>query len=290
VSIRGLLPRSAKDAVAQGVKALTVRTSGLRILPDYLIIGTQRGGTTSLYRALVQHASVAPTVMGKGVHYFDVSFDRGPGWYRGHFPLEARRRLAERRGGRLVTGEASPYYLFHPLVPERVANLLPEIHVIAMLRDPVARALSHYQHFVRRGIETLPTFEDALDAESDRLDGEVERLRKDPDYRAWNLQHFSYVARGLYADQLERWSAHVPRERTLVLRSEDFFTEPEREFAKVEAFLGLPHDGRVQFERLNAESYGGMKESTLWRLSGRFAEPNARLANLLGTEAWWPAT
>jgi hypothetical protein len=287
MTAKDLVPDPVKALVTRGVKAYAVRTSSLRVLPDYLIIGAQRSGTTSLYRYLVQHPWVAPTVMGKGVHYFDVDFARGPAWYRGHFPTKARRGAAHRRGIDMITGEGSPYYLFHPLVPKRVAALLPEVKLIAMVRDPVGRALSHYQHFVRRGIEVLPTFEAALEAEPGRLAGEVDRLRADPGYRAWDLQHFSYVARGMYADQLERWSEHVPPERLLVLRSEDFFVDPADAFTKVEAFLGLPHHPPRAFERHNAESYRGMEPSTRQMLAERFAEPNERLAAFLGMDLRW---
>ncbi len=281
------IPQPLKDLVIEGVKAYSVRTSALRIFPDFLVIGAQRSGTTSLYRALVRHPDVARTVMGKGVHFFDVDHARGAEWYRGHFPTAARRRIAALGGRNLVTGEASPYYLFHPLAPERVAGLLPDVRLIAMLRDPVARAFSHYQHFVRRGIEPLPTFEAALDAEPGRLAGEEARIRSDPTYRAWNHQHFSYVARGLYAEQLERWFARFPRERLLVLRSEDVFAEPEVAFERVEAFLGLAHRPPPRFDRLNAESYAGMSEDTRARLVLRFEQPNDRLRELLGPGFRW---
>src|SRR5439155_3447898 len=182
MDISSRVPGGLKQLLKTGIRACTVRTSAIRMLPDYLIIGAQRAGTTSLYLYLTQHPCVAPVVIGKGVHYFDVDFAKGPGWYRGHFPVAARRYLS--RVGRdrpLITGEGSPYYLFHPLVPERVAALLPEARLIALLRDPVERAYSHYQHFVERGIETL-TFEQALEAEPERLKGEVERLHRYPLY------------------------------------------------------------------------------------------------------------
>ena len=89
------------------------------------MIGTQRGGTTSLYRYLQQHPCVVPAVLNKGIHYFDTNFDRGPSWYRSHFPttvsMALRRRSAHAE--RAITGEGSPYYIFHPLAAERIADL-----------------------------------------------------------------------------------------------------------------------------------------------------------------------
>lgn len=136
-------------------------------LPDFLIIGAQRCGTISFYRLLCQHPLVEGAAR-KEVHYFDLHFQKGEEWYRSFFP-EAER---EDR----VTGESSPYYIFHPLSAERAARLVPGARLIVLLRNPVDRAYSHYQHGLRRGYETLPTFEQALEAEPGRLAGEREKI------------------------------------------------------------------------------------------------------------------
>jgi hypothetical protein len=258
------------------------------MLPDYLIIGAQRCGTTSLYRYLVQHPAVAPTVMAKGVHYFDVDFAKGPAWYRGHFPTRIRKaQVRALHGTTLITGEGSPYYLFHPLVPERVAELLPDVKLIAMLRDPVERAYSHYKHYRQRDLEPLSTFEEALDAEEGRLAGEVERILADPSYRAWDYQHFSYVARGMYAEQLERWATVFPRDRILVLKSEDFFTDPRTGHARVLDFLGLEPRLLQTYQTFNPTSGSSMKPETRACLRERFAEPGRRLSAFLGSAFEW---
>src|SRR5262249_27856015 len=149
---------------------------------DFVIIGTQRGGTTSLYRYLIDHPDVAGAMLTKEVHYFDTNLRRGPGWYRAFFPTKAARDRHRRRTGReLVAGEASPYYLFHPLVPDRAHELLPDAKLVVMLRDPVERAFSHHGHEVELGYEQLG-FAEALDREPERLAGELERMRADPAY------------------------------------------------------------------------------------------------------------
>lgn len=275
-------------AVKRSAKAISVKTSRVRMLPDFLIIGAQRCGTTSLYRYLVQHPSVAPTVMAKGVHYFDVDFDKGVDWYRGHFPTTWRRafRRSVRRAD-LITGEGSPYYLFHPLVPGRVADLVPDVKLIVMLRDPVERAYSHYKHYRLRELEPLETFEEALAAEEERLAGEVERLHVDPFYRAWDHQHFSYVARGMYAEQLERWRRFFPQEQLLVLKSEDFFADPGSAYSETLDFLGLPQRRLRAYERHNPTSDSSMRPDTRRRLHELFAEPNRRLATFLGRPFEW---
>src|SRR5580692_9445955 len=125
------------------------------MLPGFLIVGAQRCGTTSMYRALSEHPEVRKAVLHKGVHYFDMNYGRGLGWYRAHFPLA--------RGGG-VTFESSPYYLFHPLAAERIAADLPGVKLIVLVRDPVERAYSAYTHERARGFET-ESFEQAIERE-----------------------------------------------------------------------------------------------------------------------------
>ena len=153
-------------------RLVTVPTTRLRGLPDFLIIGAQRCGTTSLYRYLCAHPSVQPAVLNKGIHYFDTNHEQGTAWYRSHFPSEPYKAYLRRRRGveRVLTGEGSPYYFFHPLAPGWIAEELPEARFVVMLRDPVGRAYSQYQHEVARGFEAL-AFEEALEEEEERLGG-----------------------------------------------------------------------------------------------------------------------
>jgi hypothetical protein len=206
-------------------------TAPLRGLPSVLIIGAQKAGTTSLFNYLVQHPNVLPS-MRKEVHYFDFNYERGVTWYRGHFPYTHQLR----RG--FLTLDASPYYLVHPLVPQRAAQLLPGVKLVALLRNPVDRALSHYQHEVRGGRESL-AFAEALEKEPERLAGEEDRLAADPSYYSYNHHRYSYLRRGRYIDQLRRWTQHFPRSRLLVLQSEWLFSDPAGVTAVVHEFLGL---------------------------------------------------
>jgi hypothetical protein len=184
-------------------------TSSLRPMPSFLVIGAQRAGTSFLYSLLTQHPNVSAALV-KEVHFFDLNFQRGTAWYRSHFPA-----LGPTRGR--ITGEATPYYLFHPLAPQRVAAVLPRVRLVAVLRNPVDRAYSHFQKEHRKGTEILP-FERALKAESERVPGEREKLLADPAYRSVAHQRFSYLARGIYVDQIEAWSRCFSPDQLLVLR------------------------------------------------------------------------
>ncbi len=114
---------------------------------------------------------------------------RASRWYRAHFPV------ASGRAGR-SSGEGAPYYLFHPLVPAGSPLTLPDVRVIAILRDPVERAYSQYKQEYARGFEDSETFEQALELEPERLEGEEERMVEHPGYQSYSHQHHSYVARG----------------------------------------------------------------------------------------------
>jgi hypothetical protein len=183
-------------------------------------------------------------------------------------------------------GEASPSYLFHPQAAERVAALMPRAKLIAVLRNPVDRAFSHYQHEVALGREQL-SFEEALDAEGDRMSGELERMAQDPSYFSHAWWNYTYAARGNYAEQLERWFAAFPRGQVLVLISEELLQEPAESYVRTLEFLGArPHELR-SFPRIFAREYGEMSRVTRERLEREFEEPNRRLAELLGRKLPW---
>ncbi len=262
-------------------------TSGARMTPDFLIIGGQRCGTTSMYRTLREHPSVLPAVLHKGVHYFDTSYSKGMGWYRAHFPLEATaRRVAERTGVRPLTFESSPYYMFHPLAADRIATDLPGVKVLVLLRDPVERAYSAHAHELARGFET-EDFETALALEESRLAGEAERLLTEPGYASPSHQHHAYLQRGRYVEHLERLEKTFGRDRMHVVDSHEFFTHPEPVYDGVLDFLGLPHPGYPAFERHNARPRTPMGEALRLRLDEHFAPYDDRLAEWLGHPVSW---
>ena len=269
-------------------RLVTVPTTGLRGLPDFLIIGAQRCGTTSLYRYLCAHPCVQPAVLNKGIHYFDTNHQRGTAWYRSHFPSEPYKAYLKRRRRveMMLTGEGSPYYLFHPLAPIWIAEELPDARFVVMLRDPVGRAYSHYQHEVSRGFESLP-FAEALEREQERLAGEEERIVADPAYRSFAHQHHSYVARGLYLDQIRRWHGAVPADRLLVLDSSAFFADPDAGYQEVLRFLGLAGWTLPAYRQLNAHTYSSMPGSARDDLRERFRKPNRALAEYLGRSFAW---
>ena len=279
------LPTPIHEAGKSALTGFGTMTASLRTLPDYLIIGVQRGGTTSLSRYLGSHPNVQSSTH-KEIHYFDLNYGWGEAWYRGHFPTRGYRRLIAARKGLSLTGEASPYYMFHPLAAGRAAEVLPSVRLIVMLRDPVERAISHYYHCRRRGVELL-SLEEALDREAERLEGEEKRIEDEPGYDSPNHRFFSYVARGMYARQLRRWFDVFPREQVLVIESGRFRSEPEKGFANVLEFLDLPPFHLQEFKQHNAKEHEEADPATVERLASIFRPHNSELFDLLGTDFGW---
>jgi Sulfotransferase domain len=259
--------------------------------PDFLIIGAQRAGTTSLYSYLKQHPVVIPSwLVRKELHYFSTNFEKSDSWYKGHFPLRLRASWVERKSGlAAMTGEASPYYLFHPFAPERVAVRLPQAKLLVLLRDPVQRAYSHYRKEVAFGFEPL-SFQEAIAQEPSRLAGEVERMLVDPNYQSFRHQHYSYVSRGVYLDQLLRWAPLFPPARLLILGSESFFSHPCKEMQRAFDFLGLSGYVSDSYVKHNpSASKTEMDPAIEEHLTNLFRPHNQRLLEYLGTEFPWAA-
>ena len=232
-------------------------------LPDFVIIGAQKGGTSFLYYLLTRHPLVEPAAR-KELHFFDQPeyFDNGAEWYRRCFP-----RVGSKDGQRSITGEATPYYLFDPPVAERMAKIVPKAQLIALLRNPIDRAYSHYQMQVKRGTEPR-SFEEAIEQ-----------------------QHSSYVSRGIYVDQLLRWFEFFSKEQMLILKSEDFFERPVETLKVVLTFLDLP-DWQPEASELQQRRHSGtysqkMDPATRRRLETYFEPYNQRLYEYLDVDFGW---
>ncbi|WP_186587191.1 sulfotransferase [Synechococcus sp. A15-28] len=245
-------------------------TSGMAApLPEFLGLGTQKGGTTTLHRLLEQHPDVYLPAC-KEVHFFDQNHDAGEGWYRGHFTNAEPHQTC---------GEITPFYLFHPDVPGRIHNLLPKARLVVLLRDPVERTISQLFHARKRGFETLEPF-DALAAEAERLQS------CDP----VSLQKHSYLSRSRYLEQLDRYEALFPREQLLILRSEDLFSTPELVWQQLLSFLALqPIDWPGTLLRANAgDGLGDQIDPALrHQLRQQLAETVAGVRSRYGIEWEW---
>jgi hypothetical protein len=270
-----------------------IATSSLRLMPDFIIIGAERGGTTSLYNYLVEHPNIASAAK-KEVHFFDDNFPKGVSWYRGQFPYAAHRYYAENvRKRDLITGEGSPYYLFHPHAAKRVKQVAPHAKLIVVLRNPVERAYSHYCWEVGWGNEKL-TFEEAIACEEERTKKEGDKIAANEHYISYNHLHFTYLAKGIYVDQLQHWMSLFPKEQFLLLQSEEFYADPAASFKQTLEFLNVPkaepkalQKEYKQYNKPKNIAPSSMNPETRKQLVEYFEPHNARLYKFLGKDFGW---
>jgi len=249
-------------------------------LIDFLIIGAQRSGTTSLYNYLIQHPDVAPANK-KEIHFFDDNYDKGLDWYYEQFPSLSNKSDKEKR---TITGESTPYYLFHPMAPERVFKTIPKVKLIVLLRNPTDRAYSHYNHAVRVGNENV-SFEKGITLELLTLKDEEKKVKKGSHSDIY--QKFSYLERGIYLDQLKNWFEYFPQKQFLFLKSEDFFSNPQSCMDEFFKFLGISEFEVKNFEKFELFEHRKMSEDTREKLDEFFKPYNQRLYKFLGTDFGW---
>jgi hypothetical protein len=158
--------------------------------------------------------------------------------------------------------------------------------IIVLIRNPVERAYSHYHHEVNMGFETL-TFEEAIDKEGERLDGEREKLIREETYRSFNFQNFSYISRGIYLDQLKDWRSFFNKDQMLVLRSEDFYHNPSKTLAQVTEYLGLKSWDLKEYKKYHQSNYQPMDPTIRTRLSEYYRPFNQCLYDYLDKDLSW---
>lgn len=254
-------------------------TARWRRLPDFLIIGAQRSGTSTLYEYITRHDGVGRAAR-KEVHFFDTNYDKGLDWYRAQFPFRGKR----------ITGEASPSYLFLPQIPARVAAIVPAAKLIVVLRNPIDRALSSYHHRARKKTELRP-LEVALSLDQCRPWTEVVATLNKP--QVSDIERHAYLARGLYAYQLEAWLNHFPRKQLLVLSAERFFKDTLPAMNRVCEFLGIPgwsgDSGMSRWlqERYSYSRYAEMPDELRRQLAEHFRPHNERLYKIIGEDFGW---
>jgi hypothetical protein len=207
-------------------------------------------------------------------------------WYRSHFPSLVEKEDYTKKGFIYLTGEGSPSYIYYDAVPPRVKEHLPEVKIIALLRNPVDRAYSHYQDEVKREWETL-SFEKALEAEEGRLANPSPEMVSGSNEMERHKFHFSYKDRGIYVKQLRAWFAVFPKSDILIIKSEDLFENTEAMFENVVRFLGLPDWHPPGFKASDRGEDKDMDPNTRKQLSDFFRPHNEELEKFLGRDMGW---
>jgi hypothetical protein len=198
-----------------------------------------------------------------------------------HFPLKSTAKVA------CITGESSPYYLYHPKVAKRIARVLPKVKLIAMLRNPVDRAISHYYHEVKKHRETL-SFERAIEIEEERISGEFRKLLNDEFYHSPIYQWYSYKKRGIYIDQIIEYEKYFSRDQILILKSEEFFEYTTEVLQQIFRFLEVDAIFKVKdISPKNVGNYGKVDKKLHERLKSYFEPHNRRLYEHLNRDFGW---
>lgn len=270
-------PRTDDKRLKRSKRFLAHRlTAPLRALPDFLVVGEMKSGTSSLFYYLQRHPDILPPWR-KELHFFNLGHGKGLGWYRAHFPL--RRNL----GANKLTGEGCPEYLYAPGAAARMHKVLPDARLIVILRDPVQRAISHYHHEVRMGREYLPLF-DALKVEEERL---AETDINDP-FGLETYLHASYKRRGCYADHLSNLFSIYDKEQVLILGNNELLGDPKAVIDRAYEFLGLqPATDEIDYPRKNVGDREAVAPEVLSYLESHFKPHNDRLFQLLGRQVDW---
>lgn len=268
VSIRYHLPR----AIADGYYWLSGNN---RKLPDFLIIGAQKSGTTSLFHYLSQHPKITVSRR-KEVHFFSKHYHNGLRYYRSFFPKNTSSQLS---------GEASPYYLFHPLAPKRIKETIPKAKIIILLRNPVERAYSHYQ--MMKGLDSANSFKEAINLEKERVTLEEVKFNNQPSYTSESHQAFSYLSRGLYHRQLKRWLEHYKLEELIIIKSEEFYSNPKGTLKKIYSSLHIDEVYPSQISPQNIRKYPPLAKDEYDYLVSYFSEDQQLLKQLLGNTFTW---
>ncbi|PKO07265.1 MAG: sulfotransferase [Chloroflexi bacterium HGW-Chloroflexi-3] len=256
-------------------------TGNKRALPNFIIAGTARAGTTSLFQYLSDHPKILPSFR-KEIKYFDIHYFMGIQWYRSHFPYIYKLKKIEG-----LTGEASPNYLGHPTAMQRIALALPDVKIIIILRNPIDRAYSHYHLSIKAGDENLK-FNEAIDLEPVRLRGETEKIIANYTYPQGNFIKHSYLSRGLYIEQVPKVFKLFNLDNILILSSEDFYRDPRKIFYQIQEFLNLPTWEPKNYKAFKQSVYQEPMDDELRKQLVEYYRPyNLKLYDFLNRDFGW---
>lgn len=263
-------------------------TSIFRILPDFLIIGYYKSGTTSLYDYLIQHENIGKAFR-KEIQFFSFSYWRGLMWYRSYFPTKfTKQKIESKSGKKFLTGEASPQYIFHPHSLERIRKILPNVKLILLLRNPIDRAFSHYNHEKRLGNEHCETFEDAIEQDEKRYEIMFSKFQNN-EIREFNNKVYPnpYLRMGKYVIEIKKLYEIFPKNQILIVNTSDLDEFPENTVRTVLEFLKLPYSNEINLNKKNVGKYSEMNPLTRKKLIEYYRPYNLELEIFLDIKFNW---
>ncbi len=273
-NFRRTASKSYHRFVKRGIAGITASS---RVLPDFIIIGTVRSGSTSLYYNICEHPSVLSADYDE-IGFFDSNFHLGIEWYRSMFPTKKEMENVKKETGFAITGEDTPFYFWKKEAAERIYDMNQNSKILSIFRNPVDRAYSNYNISVIAKTENL-TFEDAIDEEIDFLS--KHSFRESVDRRR------SYLAKGIYEEQIKIWMEIFSKKQIHLLSTEDMSNNPQNTLQDIFKFLDIPQYEIKKPQKQKANTYEKMKSQTRDRLLDFYKEHNEKFFKIIEKKFEW---
>lgn len=258
-------------------------TGPIRSLPDFIIIGTARSGTTSLYYNLCEHPCIISAAHDE-LGFFDSNFNLGLNWYRSFFPTILHKYFVKISKKYALTGEDTPFYIWNPIAANRILKLIPKVKLIVLFRNPIDRAYSNYYLGIRSKSESL-SFEEAINSELKLLE-DTQGWNSDNDIEKYTIPR-SYIAKGIYSSQLKIWFNLFSQKQLYIVSTEEFSCNPQETLDKIFKFLGVPKYKIKNLQKYKVANYPEMKPETRKFLIDYFKPHNQQLYNMLNRKFDW---
>jgi len=282
--IRSLIGNTSLYSLAKTIhKGYAKLTADFHALPDFLIIGAAKSGTSSLYEYLNHHPSILPCVV-KEPNYFTVYYDRGLDWYKSCFPFKIQKIFTQ--GQKFIIGEATARYYWYPFAAEHAHRVVPKAKIILLLRNPIDRSYSHYKmRFNNRKVKQ--SFEEEIRDEPKNLEGEWGKMLNDESYFSFKFNSNGYLSKGLYINYVKKWFEFFPKNQILVIKAEDFFSDPEKITNQTLEFLGMRPFKLKKYEIMRKGLESQLKPETRQKLVEYFKPYNQHLYKFLERDFGW---
>jgi len=259
-------------------------SSGIRVLPDFIVIGVGRGATTTLHHNLSKHPCLFSAAYDE-IGFFDENFHLGESWYRSLFPTKFTKNKTIKNYKNFLSYEVTPSYIRKPWVARRIKKLLPNVKLIAILRNPVDRAFSHYNMGVNESNDER-SFEDVIEKDLKLLESSKDHENKSDTYFKTIVEN-SYLARGFYAEQLKIWFEIFDKKQIHITTTENLATNSDNTFNEIFKFLEIPDFKILNLESKRKGNYSPLNKDMKTQLTNFFKPYNDELYQLIGKKFNW---
>lgn len=260
-------------------RGLSGITSSFRVLPDFIIIGAKRCGTTTLYENLAEHPCIEKSSH-DNIGFFNDNFHLGINWYKSHFVTINKKNEIMKKFGKFATYDVTTSYIRNPELAIKIKTKIPNSKIIAILRNPVDRAFSEYNEN-KKNKSNIDSFEkiviEELNEYSKISNNEINLI----------IKKLNLVGKGLYQKQLKKWFEVFSKESILILSTEEFENKPDITYSKIFHFLELPEYQVKNTKKFNKNSYPKMDDKIRKKLEEFFEPHNHDLFNLINQNFDW---